>query len=240
MANHVLLVTQLDLPCLRNVVRLMMSFGEMEGHQGQGQDRRQPRRLDSHISLKKAQETIGREIFWQLPNDYRTMVEVRNNGVPLIEQAPKAAITQSIVALADALCGDRRRRQKPPTIATQVGRRQAAESLAEAAHGTPARQVSRGRCRPARKPSLRRRSAAPAFASPARSARPAPSRSRIRGDASAFHRGRRRQTASYISFGQTCSLARAYATLRSDCIVAMQSADRRSRQSARATRTQRS
>ena len=30
MANHILLVTQLDLPCLRNVVRLMMSFGEME------------------------------------------------------------------------------------------------------------------------------------------------------------------------------------------------------------------
>ena len=34
------------------------------------------------------------------------MIEVRNNGVPLIEQAPKAAITQSIVGLADALCGD--------------------------------------------------------------------------------------------------------------------------------------
>ena len=33
------------------------------------------------------------------------MVEVRNNGVPLIEQAPKAAITQSIIALAEALCG---------------------------------------------------------------------------------------------------------------------------------------
>ena len=31
MANHILLVTQLDLPCLRNVVRLMMSFGNMEG-----------------------------------------------------------------------------------------------------------------------------------------------------------------------------------------------------------------
>ena len=57
------------------------------------------------ISLKKAQETIGREIFWQVPNDYRMMVEVRNNGVPLIEQAPKAAITQSIGQLADVLCG---------------------------------------------------------------------------------------------------------------------------------------
>jgi pilus assembly protein CpaE len=57
------------------------------------------------ISLKKAQETIGREIFWQLPNDYRVMVEVRNNGVPLIEQAPRAAITQSILSLTDTLCG---------------------------------------------------------------------------------------------------------------------------------------
>jgi pilus assembly protein CpaE len=61
--------------------------------------------LDNHIGLKKAQETIGREIFWQLPNDYRVMVEVRNNGVPLIEQAPKAAITQSMIALADRLDG---------------------------------------------------------------------------------------------------------------------------------------
>ena len=31
MANQILLTTQLDLPCLRNVVRLMMSFGNMEG-----------------------------------------------------------------------------------------------------------------------------------------------------------------------------------------------------------------
>ena len=106
MANHVLLTTQLDLPCLRNVVRLMMSFGEIEGLKEKvkiivnrsGRDTGQ-------ISLKKAEETIGAEIYWQLPNDYRVMVEVRNNGVPLIEQAPKAAITLTMGALADALCG---------------------------------------------------------------------------------------------------------------------------------------
>jgi len=63
--------------------------------------------MDSgQISLKKAQETIGKEIFWQLPNDYRTMIEVRNNGVPLIEQAPRANITQAVVALAEALTQD--------------------------------------------------------------------------------------------------------------------------------------
>lgn len=108
-ANHVMLVTQMDLPCLRNVVRLLMSFGEMEEVAEKikivvnrvGLD-------DGSISLKKAQDTIGREVFWQLPNDYKTMVEVRNNGVPLVEQAPKAAITQSVLALADKLSGTER------------------------------------------------------------------------------------------------------------------------------------
>ncbi len=107
MASEVLMVTQLDLPCLRNVVRLMMAFGEVDGLKeklrvvvnrvghGAGQ-----------ISIRKAQETLGHEIFWQVPNDYRVMVEVRNNGVPLIEQAPKAVITQSIGQLAAALSGN--------------------------------------------------------------------------------------------------------------------------------------
>ena len=36
------------------------------------------------------------------------MVEMRNNGVPLCEQAPRAAITQSIIALAQELSGDDR------------------------------------------------------------------------------------------------------------------------------------
>lgn len=105
-ATDVLMVTQLDLPCLRNVVRLMMSFGEVKGLKeklkvvvnrvghGAGQ-----------ISVRKAQETLGCPVFWQVPNDYRTMVEVRNNGVPLLDQAPKAAITLSICQLAAAMDG---------------------------------------------------------------------------------------------------------------------------------------
>lgn len=100
-ATHVLLVTQLDLPCLRNVVRLMMSFGEISGLKDKVRIIVNRAGLDaSQISMKKAQETMGREVFWQLPNDYRTMSEVRNNGVPLIEHAPKSPITQSIIELA--------------------------------------------------------------------------------------------------------------------------------------------
>jgi len=107
MAEHILLVTQLDLPCLRNVVRLMLSFNAMDGVSDKVKIICNRVGLENgQISLKKAQETMGREIFWQLPNDYRTMIEVRNNGVPLIEQAPKAAITQAVVDLAYALSGE--------------------------------------------------------------------------------------------------------------------------------------
>jgi pilus assembly protein CpaE len=84
----------------------MMSFGQMEAIKDKIKVVVNRVGLDNHIGLKKAQETIGREIFWQLPNDYRVMVEVRNNGVPLIEQAPKATITHSMISLAEALCGD--------------------------------------------------------------------------------------------------------------------------------------
>jgi pilus assembly protein CpaE len=105
-SDEVLMVTQLDLPCLRNVVRLLMTFDEDDALREKvkvvvnrfGQDAGQ-------ISLKKARDTVGRDIYWQVPNDYRVMVEVRNNGVPLLQHAPKAAITQSIGQLADLLCG---------------------------------------------------------------------------------------------------------------------------------------
>jgi pilus assembly protein CpaE len=105
-ADVVLLVTQLDLPCLRNVVRLMSSFKDTNKFDDKvkivvnrvGYETGQ-------ISLRKAQETIGREIFWQVPNDYRVMVEVRNNGVPLVQHAPRAPITQSIHQLGLALSG---------------------------------------------------------------------------------------------------------------------------------------
>ncbi len=105
-ADDVLLVTQLDLPCLRNIVRLMASFGETDGLREKIKIVvNRAGRENGPISLKKAEDTIGTQIFWQLPNDYRVMVEVQNNGVPLIEQAPKAAITQQIAELGAALCG---------------------------------------------------------------------------------------------------------------------------------------
>src|SRR6185503_17664562 len=117
-AKDVLLVTQLDLPCLRNVVRLLMSFNEIEGVKDKIKIIVNRVGLDAgQISLKRAQETMGKEIFWQLPNDYKTMVDIRNNGVPLIEHSPRAGITQAIMTLADMLTKDDATREDEATAA---------------------------------------------------------------------------------------------------------------------------
>jgi pilus assembly protein CpaE len=106
MSNEIVLMVQLDLPCLRNMVRLLMSLQQIESIRDKIKVVVNRSGLESgQISLKKAKETIGREVFFQIPNDYRTMVEMRNNGQPLIEQAPKALITQAVQQLTDLLDG---------------------------------------------------------------------------------------------------------------------------------------
>ena len=105
-ADDILLVCQLDLPCLRNVVRVTQFFDQQEHNADKVRVVLNRMGLnDRQISLNKALETIGREVFWKLPNDYLTMVESRNNGVPLIEGAPQARITESIADLARRLDG---------------------------------------------------------------------------------------------------------------------------------------
>ncbi len=105
-SDQTLLVTQLDLPCLRNVVRIIQFLEEQEGLKDKLQIVVNRLGLaDTQISLNKALDTIGREVFWQIPNDYANMVESRNNGVPLITEAPRAKLTRSIEQLAEAIDG---------------------------------------------------------------------------------------------------------------------------------------
>jgi pilus assembly protein CpaE len=54
------------------------------------------------ISLKDAETGIGQEVFWTIPNDFRTTMAAINNGKPLFGIAPKAAITSNFLELAEA------------------------------------------------------------------------------------------------------------------------------------------
>jgi len=105
-SDVILLIAQLELTSLRNVVRMLHTLGNEEGlgdkikvivNRVGGEE--------GDISLKKAEETIGRQIFWQVPNDYKAMLGARNAGVPLYSHAPKSKAQLSLVGLAQALCG---------------------------------------------------------------------------------------------------------------------------------------
>ena len=57
------------------------------------------------ITLKKAEETIGKPVYWQLPGDAKLMTESRTQGVPLVLHAPKSKLQQCYAGLAQALTG---------------------------------------------------------------------------------------------------------------------------------------
>jgi pilus assembly protein CpaE len=106
MSDVVLLVAQLELTSLRNVVRMLHT---MDKEEGLGEKVRVVMNRvggdDGDITLDKAQETIGKPIFWQVPNDSKSMCGARNTGVPLLTYAPKCKAQASIVGLANVLTG---------------------------------------------------------------------------------------------------------------------------------------
>ncbi len=102
-ANTILAVTQLELSSLRNAVRMMMTLGEQEGIADKVRivvNRVDANTGEGSISLKKAEETIGRPIFWQIPNDSKPVQAARLAGEPLIRHAPRSRVQTSLHGLA--------------------------------------------------------------------------------------------------------------------------------------------
>jgi pilus assembly protein CpaE len=103
MSDVILLAAQLELSSLRNVVRMLQSLGndpETADKVRVVLNRVGP---ENDVSLKKAEETIGKPVFWQLPNDHKTVADARNNGAPLLVHAPRSKVRQSFAGLAQAL-----------------------------------------------------------------------------------------------------------------------------------------
>src|SRR5262249_1644010 len=108
MADHILLVAQLELSSLRNVVRIIHCLTGEEDLADKVRvviNRQGADTLEEGISLKKAEEVIGKPIFWQIPNEHKSVIAARVAGHPLIKHAPKSRVQQSIAGLAQALYG---------------------------------------------------------------------------------------------------------------------------------------
>src|SRR5262245_12613992 len=108
MSNLVFPLAKLELSSLRNVVRLIHSLS-MEGDLGDKirvvVNRAGSEILEDGITVKKAEEVVGKPIFWQVPNDSKVMIGSRVAGQPLAKFAPKSRAQQSFLGLIQALTG---------------------------------------------------------------------------------------------------------------------------------------
>jgi pilus assembly protein CpaE len=105
MADIILLVAQLELSSLRNVVRMLLTLGAEDALAERIHIILNRVGGEGDISIKKAEETIGKPIFWQLPDDLKLLAEARNQGIPLVALAPRSKIQQSFAGLTRALDG---------------------------------------------------------------------------------------------------------------------------------------
>jgi pilus assembly protein CpaE len=106
LADVVLVVTQLDVPSLRNTMRLLSWLETIEGVKEKVKVvSNRTGASNNQISLKKAQESLECEIHWTIPNDSRAAIESRDFGSPLMYSAPKSPLAKAIDHISDELCG---------------------------------------------------------------------------------------------------------------------------------------
>jgi pilus assembly protein CpaE len=104
-SDVILLVAQLELSSLRNVVRMLMALDADEQMGPKVKIVLNRVGGDGDINQKKAEETIGRAVFWEIPNEPKVILESHNQGIPLIQHAPKSKAQLAFSGLVNKLCG---------------------------------------------------------------------------------------------------------------------------------------
>jgi len=104
LADTILVIAGLDVPTVRNTRRCLSLFAQL----GYTQDKvrlvlnRDTKK--SKVTPEDLEETAGCPVFWQLPSDYKSLIDAIDSGVPAILQNPKSKIAKSIEDLTYELC----------------------------------------------------------------------------------------------------------------------------------------
>ena len=113
MSDYILLISLLSLPCLSNTNKLLKSFSDF-GFLPEKRIKIVINRYlkNSAISLKDAETSINRKIFWTITNDYMATISAINNGKPLSDIAPRAEITKNLKDLSDIFIKEEKKEKK--------------------------------------------------------------------------------------------------------------------------------
>jgi len=113
LSNTLLLISNLTLPCLSNTNKLLRTFHDLGFPPKENIKLIINRYLKkSDISIKDAETSLEKEIFWTIPNDYQTTVTALNRGKALSQFAPREAITNNFRKLADRMTSEPEKKEK--------------------------------------------------------------------------------------------------------------------------------
>ncbi|UCF85084.1 MAG: AAA family ATPase [Desulfobacteraceae bacterium] len=113
MSERMLLVSLLNLPCLRNAFNILQSLSNYGYHTSEYVNIIINRYIKrSEITIEDAEKSLKNKIFCILPNDFKTTIDAINQGKTLFEIASKSATTASMRHLAYAVANDEESSQK--------------------------------------------------------------------------------------------------------------------------------
>jgi pilus assembly protein CpaE len=113
LSNTLLLISNLTLPCLSNTNKLLKTFHDLGFPPKENIKLVINRYLKkSDISIKDAETTLEKKIFWTIANDYQTTVTALNRGKALSQFAPRAAISNNFRKLADQMTAEPEKQEK--------------------------------------------------------------------------------------------------------------------------------
>jgi pilus assembly protein CpaE len=122
-ADLVFLVTNVDLPSLRNIQRGLPMLKRVL-RRGPEQIRLVVNRYDPNndISLADVERTLGLSVFGTVRNDYESVIQSLNDGKPLVLNGGKSKCDKDIRALASSLAGLKGATPEGSRIGRLVGR----------------------------------------------------------------------------------------------------------------------
>ena len=106
MSDMIFVISVLNLPCLSNTSKLLNSLTEIGYPQKERIKVIMNRYIkQSELTLKDASEGIKKEIYWTVPNDYKSTMNAINQGLPISSVASNSPIAKSLQDLVSTIIG---------------------------------------------------------------------------------------------------------------------------------------
>ncbi len=106
-ARHILVVTLLNLPAIRSARRCLDVFRQLNYLRDEDKVRLVINRYlpSRDIDVSQLEETLHYPVYWKVPNDYATVIDAVNSGLPVHEVNADSEVARSLRGLAADIAG---------------------------------------------------------------------------------------------------------------------------------------